>query len=224
MANNRRGEAREEGVISMCFSATASFVASGILSAGGVVTLTKVRSKREIPIAIVPLLFAVQQFMEGVQWLSDKPSTVSTVMAHAFLAFAFLWPAYIPFSIFLIEPRPFRKKILSVLLGLGIAVSGFLLFRLIKNSITVSVVQNHIEYFINLPWTWGLIPYTLAAAGSCLVSSYRMILWLGIGVLISFAASLIFYIYSFGSVWCFFSAILSLLVYFHFREKKMRVS
>lgn len=210
----------------MCFSATASFVAAGVLGAGGVVTLTKVRSKREIPIAVIPMLFGMQQFMEGVQWLSDKPSTVSTVMAHAFLAFAFLWPTYIPCSILLIEPRPLRKKILAAFSGLGIAVSGFLLFSLFRGHMAATVTQNHIEYLIDIPkiwWNWGIIPYMLATVGSCLTSSHRMIRWLGVGVFLSLGASVVFYLLTFGSVWCFFSAILSVLVYFHFREKKIRL-
>ena len=55
----------------MCFSATANFVGSGVLGAAGVVTLTKVKHRRELVFAALPMLFAVHQFMEGFVWLGS---------------------------------------------------------------------------------------------------------------------------------------------------------
>jgi hypothetical protein len=49
----------------MCFSATANFVGSGVLGAVGIVTLTKVKHRRELLFAALPALFAVHQFIEG---------------------------------------------------------------------------------------------------------------------------------------------------------------
>jgi hypothetical protein len=53
----------------MCFSATANFVGSGALAAVGVLTLTRVRHRRELLFASLPTLFAVHQFIEGFVWL-----------------------------------------------------------------------------------------------------------------------------------------------------------
>jgi hypothetical protein len=44
----------------MCFSATASFVAGTTLSTIGVVTITKVKQRSELPFALIPLLFGIQ--------------------------------------------------------------------------------------------------------------------------------------------------------------------
>lgn len=46
----------------MYFSATANFVGSGVLGAVGVVTLTKVKHRRELLFASLPVLFAVHHF------------------------------------------------------------------------------------------------------------------------------------------------------------------
>jgi hypothetical protein len=54
----------------MCFSASASFIAGGALTAVGVVTLKKTENKKEIPFAAIPLLFGIQQLIEGVIWLT----------------------------------------------------------------------------------------------------------------------------------------------------------
>ena len=53
----------------MCFSATANFVGSAVLGAVGVVTLTKVKHRRELLFATLPILFAIHQFIEGFVWL-----------------------------------------------------------------------------------------------------------------------------------------------------------
>ena len=53
----------------MCFSATANFVGSGVLGAIGFVTVTKVKHRREVLFASLPVLFAIHQFIEGFVWL-----------------------------------------------------------------------------------------------------------------------------------------------------------
>ena len=53
----------------MCFSATSSFIASGVIGAIGIATLRHVREPRALLFAAVPMLFAVHQFTEGWVWL-----------------------------------------------------------------------------------------------------------------------------------------------------------
>lgn len=54
----------------MCFSATASFAASALLTGVGVMALRAVRRPEERLFALVPLLFATQQLTEGLVWMS----------------------------------------------------------------------------------------------------------------------------------------------------------
>ena len=66
----------------MCFSATASFVAGTTLSTIGVATITKVKQRSELPFALIPLLFGIQQFIEGIIWLTfshDAPLLKQTM-------------------------------------------------------------------------------------------------------------------------------------------------
>jgi hypothetical protein len=55
---------------SMCFSAAASFVTAGVTGAIGAVALTRVNEPRELPLAATPILFALQQSIEGLLWLN----------------------------------------------------------------------------------------------------------------------------------------------------------
>ena len=56
----------------MCFSATASFVAGSTLAAIGATTIRMTSRRAEIPFAMIPLLFGVQQLTEGMIWLSFR--------------------------------------------------------------------------------------------------------------------------------------------------------
>ena len=93
----------------MCFSATANFVGSGVLGAVGVVTLTKVKHRRELLFAALPMLFAVHQFIEGFVWLG-LDGILSPAVAHdmgaAFMLYAQgLLPFLLPLSVLLFEPN-----------------------------------------------------------------------------------------------------------------------
>ena len=97
----------------MCFSATASFTAGAILVTAGVLTLRHVQSKSTFPFACIPLLFGIQQIVEGIVWTSFGSPILHTVATYVFVMFSHvLWPSFVPFSIWLIEKDPIRKKIL----------------------------------------------------------------------------------------------------------------
>ena len=49
----------------MCFSAAASLSAAAVTGAVGVLTLAKTANARELPLAVVPLVFSAQQALEG---------------------------------------------------------------------------------------------------------------------------------------------------------------
>ena len=74
----------------MCFSATASFVASGVIASIGVATLRHVREPRALLFACVPLLFAVHQFTEGLVWLGLDGHIGKVALDHV----AFLFTLY----------------------------------------------------------------------------------------------------------------------------------
>jgi hypothetical protein len=98
----------------MCFSATANFVGSGVLGAVGVVTLTKVKHRREFLFASLPTLFAIHQFTEGFVWLGLDgilSPTVTHNMGAAFMLYAQgLLPFLVPLSVMLFEPNTESRR------------------------------------------------------------------------------------------------------------------
>jgi predicted membrane protein len=58
--------------------------------------------------------------------------------------------------------------------------------------------------------------YLMSITFSLLLSTHRTMKVFGVLALLSFAAAYLFYATWFISVWCFFAALLSLVVYLHF--------
>src|SRR5580700_2241592 len=108
----------------MCFSAGANFVGSTALGAIGVVTLTKVKHRRELLFAALPTLFAVHQFIEGFVWLGLdgllSPTVTHDMGAAVMLHAQGLLPFLLPLSVFLFEPDVKSRKRMLPFLALGV--------------------------------------------------------------------------------------------------------
>jgi hypothetical protein len=212
----------------MCFSAQASFIAGTALSATGVITLRKTETKREVPFASLPLLFGFQQIIEGFVWLSFSSGNpmLNSVFSHAFLFFAYVfWPIFIPFSVRLLETDISRKKLLSVFQAAGVAVGLYFLFFLVFHPLVSHTANKSIVYFLSLPYGFSATSlYILVTCGSLLFSSGKIINILGILSAVSFAAAYYFYAVALTSVWCFFAAILSGIIYWYFCSDRARVA
>lgn len=116
----------------MCFSAVASFTSGAILVTAGAFTLSHVRSRASLPFAMIPLLFGIQQGIEGVVWLTFGSEPLHTISTYMFMIFAYVfWPVYVPFTIWLIEKHPVRKKLLAGVATIGLAIGLYLLARII---------------------------------------------------------------------------------------------
>lgn len=208
----------------MCFSATASFVAGSTLSAAGAGVLRWRRSRAELPYAAIPLLFGIQQLVEGVIWLTfrfDSPvlnpamTFVYSVFSHA------LWPMYVPFAALAIEPRASRRRWMLAFGAAGGAAGLYLLFNMLRFPVEARAIGGHIEYAS--PHFYALLVMAGYLAGTCLsllFSSHRTVALFGAAALVSFLASYLFYTRWLISVWCFFAAALSLLVLLHVARRR----
>lgn len=205
----------------MCFSATASFVAGAALTAAGVATLRMTSRKVEIAFAMVPLLFGVQQVIEGFIWLSLRQEPVADVtLTFLYSLFSHvLWPIYIPFAVRLLETVPWRRQAMAVCQATGLAVGLYLLYFIVQLPVTARVVGSHIAYesphFYAVP---AMVMYLIGTCASSLFSSNKLIQVFGVLSFVTFVAAYAIHVATFFSVWCFFAAILSLIVFVYFRQ------
>jgi len=205
----------------MCFSATASFVAGTSLSVIGVATLKTVKRKSEIPFAMIPLLFGVQQLTEGVIWLtfSRGAPLLQQTMTYVYSGFSHvLWPIYVPFAIGILESVRWRKRALAGFEVAGLTVGLYLLYFIVTAPVVAQAVSRHIEYISPHFYVPPMIVLYLAATCvSAFFSSHKFVNLFGALALVSFIAAYVIYAHALVSVWCFFAALLSILMYVHMR-------
>ncbi len=207
----------------MCFSATASFSAGAVLLGIGMLTLKSARRPRELMFAAIPMLFAIQQLIEGVIWLtfSHEAPRVNEVMTVAYSFFSHvLWPVYVPVAVLLIEPRGWRRDALLVFVVAGAAVGGYLLYGLAAFPTVSRATGQHIDYIAPHFFAVTVMTlYLLSTTLSPVLSTFGVVKAFGVLAFLSFVAVYYFYAQWFISVWCFFAALLSSLVYFHLRSR-----
>ncbi len=199
----------------MCFSATASFVASGALGAIGVASVRAAPSKRHVALAAIPVLFAAQQACEGALWLALERAPYhvgGTPLARAFLFFAlFVWPAYVPFSLWIIE----RRASLAVLAATGAMLGAYLMGCATLRDANACVAFGNLYYWVQIDAPLKLatqLAYVALVAAPFVISSLRGTSWLALATVASSALAAMLYRAGFVSVWCFFAAALSGLV------------
>jgi hypothetical protein len=206
----------------VCFSPAASFVTAGLTAAIGLVALTRVNHWREAPLAATPILFAVQQTIEGLLWLHlpmSPDGRVTTDLTLLFLMFAqVLWPVYAPLAVWFIEPSERRRRWLLALLAVGVAVSAWLLWGLLTGAHEARIGDQHIVYSTRdgHPIALGL-GYLAATSLPLLISSRQAVIVLGVIVLVGCVTAYVFYLQAFQSVWCYFAAAGSVVLLAHFQ-------
>lgn len=211
--------------MSMCFSAPASFIAGSVLSASGVMTVKKAKKRSELPFAFIPLIFGIQQLTEWVVWVSFSAPTINLMAAYVFLFISHVfWPIYVPIAIFLLEKNKRRRKTLFLFFLIGSVVGAYLFWRIVTEPATPAIINHSIFYPVVPEYGFIILSlYVLATVGSCLISSHKLIKLFGAVLLISFTVSGLCYTQTFVSVWCYFAAVLSLIVYLFFAQKNRRV-
>ncbi len=208
--------------VGMCFSATASFIAGGALGATGTVAVRRTGGFLRRPIAAVPLFFGIQQLVEGVLWLSLGYPWVQAPATMAFLFFSHVfWPTFLPYAVWREETHPRRKDALAWFAWFGAAVSLYLLYFILRGPVVSTILGQGIAYDVPLP-NHAVIPgaYVLATCGSCLVSSRKFLRVFGLALLASLGIAYGYYLDAFASVWCFFAAVLSFIVFVHLRQER----
>lgn len=204
----------------MCFSATASFTAGTALLAIGAVTIRRARSRAELPYALIPSLFGIQQLIEGTLWLtfSDGQPQLNTLLTHLYSLFSHvLWPIWVPVAVLLLETVRWRRLALAGLAAGGSAAGLYLFYFLVTEPIVARVRGGHIAYESpHFYVAMVLTLYVLATCASSLVSSHRTVRWFGVASALSLFAASAAYAAWFISVWCFFAAAISAIVLLHF--------
>jgi hypothetical protein len=210
----------------MCFSATASFVSASVLTVAGAISLKSAKKKHQKLFAAIPLLFGTQQLLEGLLWLVLPDATNKEAISTLTLLFLFfaqvVWPLWVPLSVWVYEEDQKRKNTLLLFLGIGIIVSGYLAYCLINYNVVAVAKENHIQY--QLLFIQKIVPisgwlYFVTTVIPPFISTCHRMRILGTIIFLSYLVSKLYFNDYLISVWCFFAAVLSVLVILVVREQ-----
>ena len=174
-------------------------------------------------LAMVPLVFAAQQAAEGVIWLTvNEPmhATLERAAVYTFLGLALVaWPTLAPLSLRLMETRRARHRPLTKLLAIGVVVSVVAAILLVRGEPAARIADHSITYEFGggageARHVVLLAFYAVPTVIPFFVSTARWARVVGGSLVVSVAIAAFVRHEALTSVWCFFAAIVSVLVVF----------
>ncbi len=212
----------------MCFSPEADLVVGGLVVAIGVDALRHIREPKQVVLASLPLLFGLHQVDEAFVWLGLQghvSESIERVAVWVYLSFALAaLPAIVPIAVFAVERSPARRKLIGAMAALGIAVGVSLAVAVFRGSVNAVIDGRHIAYDVSALRQGRQLTalYVVAACGALLLCSYRDIALLGVLNLIAVPVLMWMTVSGFISLWCFWAAIVSVVIDLHFRRAVCR--
>ena len=211
----------------MCFSAGASFVGSVVITTIGIATIIKVHKPSQIVFASIPLFFGFQQFIEGCLWyILQHPeyAQYENIFTTTFLIMAqIFWPIMIPLAVLHMEKNKKKKRLIWVFLSIGLTISIFYIYCLLNFTVTPQISGYHIHYVENSPKILTFIAfilYLITSITPLFVSSIKRTHLLGILMSLSCLITILFFTQYLTSVWCFFAALISAVIFWILRDSK----
>ncbi len=195
---------------------------AGVLAAIGGTAIGVSADKPRRFFAAIPLAFAAQQAAEGIVWLTiDSPAhaTLNRAAVFGFLAFALVvWPTWVPLSLRVAERNAARRKWLTRLTWTGVLVSLGAVVLLVRWAPSAYIEGNSVHYNFGVPT--GTVSHLLLVAAyaapalvSFFISTIELSHVFGAALVLSMGATLFIRAEALTSVWCFFAAGLSVLIF-----------
>ena len=207
----------------MCFSAAASFIVGGSLLVVGTVIIKKVHLKKDIPVALIPLIFAAQQIVEGLVWLSLDSNNLQAQfwLSNSYGVFVgVIWPLYVPFAIYFAETDNKRKKLIALIGLSGLLLALYTVFGIVSQPVTAEIINDNIYYEHDIHiYPLIIVLYLISTCLPFILSSFKNLHLAGFVIMVGFFVAILIYTKTFVSVWCFFAAIASALIFLYFKNR-----
>ncbi len=210
----------------MCFSPQADLVGGVVIAAIGIDVLRHVDGQRRyLPLAALPLVFAVHQLDEAVVWwgLQDHVSAaIGSVATWIYLLIAFvLLPVYVPAAVLVAEPPGRRRRIIGAFVALGVGVSAVLFAAMVTGPVTATLADWHVSYGTGIPAAlWVVAAYIAATCGPLLFSGNERLAVFGLVNLVAAAAIAVIAAEGLASLWCAWAAVASAAFAVHLRLER----
>lgn len=209
----------------MCLSPEVDFVAGTAIAALGVATLAQVRHRRDLLVAALPLGFGLHQFTEGFVWLGLRDQVSPGLFAasrDAYVIYAqAVLPIVVPLGFALMERDRRRRLLVWPFALLGLITGLFLLWQVTQWPILAEERDHCVAYTTHTPYAIpSATAYVLAVCVPALLSTRRFLRWFGVANVVGLAFAATMQEEEFTSVWCLYAAVMSWLIFVHFRRER----
>ncbi|MFF5494066.1 DUF6629 family protein [Streptomyces aquilus] len=195
----------------MCWSATADLVAGTAVAGVGVACVARVRDRRDLPLAGLPLLLGAHQIVEALVWNAGGGGGAATVV-WAVIALPVL-AVGVPSAVWCAATTAKARRRLSVPVLIGAVTAAALAHAVASGPVTAEIRGHTMGYSIGLSHTPLLITgYLLATVGSLLLSGDRWLFMLGVLVAVGAAVCSALWRLEFVSTWCALAALCSVVL------------
>jgi len=127
-----------------------------------------------------------------------------------------------PLAVLLMEPLGWRRLAVGGLTAGGAAACDYIIYALMADHSSATIEHHSVHYDNPLTATaWIAGIYVLVTCGSLALS--KVVRWFGLLNFVGVAATLVFARYAFTSVWCLYAAIISVVLYWQFSNRKINV-
>jgi hypothetical protein len=206
----------------VCFSPEADVLVGVVIGGVAVDCLRHVRRPAQLPLALLPGVFAVHQLVDAFTWWGLQhrvPDVVGDRAAWLYLAIAFgVLPILVPVAVDALEPEERRPRI-GALVAIGVLVAVALMYPVVRGPVTATIREHYIAYHVDL-WHGGtlVVLYVLATAGAMLLSAHSHVRVYGMINLVAVLVLAWLNREGFISLWCLWAAITSVAIDVHLRH------
>lgn len=219
----------------MCFSASASFGASGLLTIGGILfQKSNLIKPRNLLISSIPFIFAVHQFSEGLVWTGISQNLSGGYFFYAtwfYIVISHLfWPVYMPIAMIVYNQGSSYQKTNKLLLLFGVLLASYIFYWMMIYPEIVPKIGNNgrsIEYYFHVPFLkiTELLYLIIVAAPFFLTNDKYLRMIVGPAWALTFiVAKIISGVNTFPSVWCFLAAFVSLVIYLALKKSEEKIN
>lgn len=200
-----------------CLSAEVDLLAGLAIGAIAIDGLRFVGDRRKLLLAAVPLTLAIHQLIEVGAWWGLQgrlPETIETVSIYGYLVIALVVvPILLPLAVFGAETDTVRRRWMAPFVGLGVVTGIVLAASLVVGPVSAMLGSYAIDYQIaTVGPEWGGVVYVAAVAMPLLLSSRRLLVWLGVANLALVAGLGWLNANGYISLWCAAAALESIVI------------
>lgn len=198
----------------MCFSAQADTVAGLVVGVVAVDTLRHVTERRQLPLAALPLFFAVHEIDEAFVWLGltgGVPWAIGQEAVWVFLVMAFTLPLLVPVAVTALESVAWRRMLMAPLVAVGGVMTVVMVLTVVRGPISAAISGHHIVYSTSQANATLLgVLYVVTTCGSLLLSSRPTIVAYGVCNLAAVGVLAWLTVDGLTSLWCVWAAVTSI--------------